>query len=61
MHNLALILFPGLNTEVETKREIERAGMKAEYVRWNDDVKKLKKFKFVAQVLLISHFVVNPD
>lgn len=44
MHSLAIILFPGLNTEVETKREIERAGMKAEYVRWNDDPKKLKKF-----------------
>ncbi len=44
MHSLAIILFPGLNTELETKREIERAGMKAEFVRWNEDPKKLKKF-----------------
>lgn len=44
MHSLAIILFPGLNTELETKREIERAGMKAEYVRWNEEPSKLKKF-----------------
>lgn len=44
MHTLAIILFPGLNTELETKREIERTGMRAEFFRWNEDVSKLKKY-----------------
>lgn len=44
MHKIAIILFPGLNTEYETRREITRAGMRAEFFRWNESVEKLKKF-----------------
>jgi len=41
---IAVIQFPGINTEVETCREINRAGMKAHLVRWNERASTLKKF-----------------
>lgn len=42
--SIAAILFPGTNCELESLRACERAGMKAEVFRWNDDRKKLKKY-----------------
>lgn len=33
---IAVILFPGINCENETKNAAESAGMKADIVRWND-------------------------
>lgn len=44
MIRIAIIQFPGLNTEYETRREINRCGMKGEFFRWNDDREKLKKY-----------------
>lgn len=44
MIRIAIIQFPGLNTEYETRREIEKAGMRGEFFRWNDDPEKLKKY-----------------
>lgn len=44
MITLAVILFPGLNTEQETCREIRRAGMKAVKFRWNEPLEKLSAF-----------------
>lgn len=44
MFHIAIIQFPGLNTEYETRREIEKAGMRGEFFRWNDDPAKLKKY-----------------
>ncbi|MBP9718000.1 phosphoribosylformylglycinamidine synthase I [Candidatus Gracilibacteria bacterium] len=43
MHKIAVILFPGLNTEQETFREIAAAGMKPFYVRWNENPSVLEK------------------
>lgn len=44
MIKIAVIQFPGLNTEYETRREIARAGMLGDFFRWNDDPKKLEKY-----------------
>ncbi len=44
MIKIAIIQFPGLNTEYETRREINRSGMSGEFFRWNDDPKKLEKY-----------------
>lgn len=44
MIKIAIIQFPGLNTEYETRREINRVGMQGEFFRWNDDAKKLSKY-----------------
>lgn len=41
MYKIAIILFPGLNTEFETRREIARAGMRGEFFRWNEKASKL--------------------
>ncbi|PJC37362.1 phosphoribosylformylglycinamidine synthase I [Candidatus Peregrinibacteria bacterium CG_4_9_14_0_2_um_filter_53_11] len=41
MLKIAIIIFPGLNTDYETRREIQRAGMKGEFVRWNEDPEKV--------------------
>jgi len=41
---IAVIQFPGINTEVETVREIRRAGMRAEAVRWNESAKKISQY-----------------
>src|SRR5262245_49686190 len=38
---IAVISFPGNNCEVESLRAIARNGMKARYVRWNEDPKTL--------------------
>ena len=42
--SIAVILFPGTNCELEALRACERANMKAEIFRWNDEKRKLKKF-----------------
>lgn len=46
MHKIAIIQFPGLNTEYETRREINRSGMRGEFFRWNEPnaAQKLAKF-----------------
>lgn len=44
MHKIAIIQFPGLNTEYETRREINRCGMRGEFFRWNDSPEKLAKY-----------------
>ncbi|MFA6521674.1 MAG: phosphoribosylformylglycinamidine synthase I [Candidatus Gracilibacteria bacterium] len=44
MIKIAIIQFPGLNTEYETRREINRAGMVGEFFRWNDAPSKLQKY-----------------
>lgn len=44
MLKIAIIQFPGLNTEYETRREIGRAGMHGEFFRWNEDPKKLDRY-----------------
>lgn len=44
MFKIAIIQFPGLNTEYETRREINRAGMRGEFFRWNSDHKKLPQY-----------------
>ena len=41
---IAVIQFPGVNTEYETRREIDAAGMKGEFFRWNEEAKRLSKF-----------------
>lgn len=44
MLKIAVIQFPGLNTEYETRREINKTGMRGEFFRWNEDPKKLASF-----------------
>lgn len=44
MYKIAIIQFPGINTEYETRREIMRAGMHGEFFRWNEDAAKLRKY-----------------
>ena len=44
MFKIALIQFPGLNTLHETRREINRAGMRGEFFRWNDSPAKLSGY-----------------
>lgn len=44
MFKIAIIQFPGLNTEFETRREINRAGMRGEFFRWNESPEKLAKY-----------------
>lgn len=44
MIKIAIIQFPGLNTEYETRREINRTGMKGEFFRWNENPSKLEAY-----------------
>ena len=44
MHKIAIMQFPGTNCEYESARAIKKAGMDAEFFRWNDDYNKLKEF-----------------
>ena len=44
MKKIAIILFPGLNCEAETRRAVNAAGMIGEYFRWNDDAAKLADY-----------------
>lgn len=44
MFKIAIIQFPGLNTEYETRREINRAGMRGDFFRWNDKASKLASY-----------------
>lgn len=41
---VAIIIFPGLNCELETFRACKRANLQPEYFRWNEDYKKLKSY-----------------
>lgn len=41
---IAIIEFPGLNCELETRRAVQDAGMEGIFVRWNDDTIKLNDF-----------------
>ncbi len=41
---VAVILFPGTNCELESLRACERADMKPEIFRWNDNRRKLKNY-----------------
>ena len=42
---IAVILFPGLNCEEETKVAVESAGMSAEIIRWNEPAGRLAEFQ----------------
>lgn len=44
MIKIAIIQFPGLNTEYETRREINKCGMTGEFFRWNEPAANLKKY-----------------
>lgn len=44
MLKIAIIQFPGINTEYETRREINKTGMRGEFFRWNDNPKKLAAY-----------------
>ncbi len=44
MKKIAIIQFPGLNSEYETKRAVDDAGMQGVIFRWNDDPMKLPAF-----------------
>lgn len=44
MHRIAIIQFPGLNTEYETRREIGLAGMRGEFFRWNEPGERLARY-----------------
>lgn len=46
MLKIAIIQFPGLNTEYETRREINRCGMRGEFFRWNEPNAAVKLAKF---------------
>lgn len=41
---IAVILFPGLNCELEALRACSRSHMKNDLFRWNDDIKKLQQY-----------------
>ncbi len=44
MIKIAIIQFPGLNCEYETRRAVNAAGMVGEFFRWNDDYAKLESY-----------------
>ena len=44
MPKIAIILFPGINCELETIRTIDRVGMKPDLIRWNDPEVKLEEY-----------------
>jgi len=44
MIKIAIIQFPGLNCEYETRRAVNAAGMQGEFFRWNDDYSKLDNY-----------------
>lgn len=41
---VAVLQFPGINSEYETRRSAIEAGMNAEFFRWNDDPVKLDNY-----------------
>ena len=41
---IAIIQFPGLNCEYETRRLTDKVGMEGEFFRWNDDPTRLANF-----------------
>lgn len=43
-HKVAIILFPGTNCEQEALRACQKAGLEAEFIRWNEDKKKVQKY-----------------
>ncbi len=44
MKKVAVLQFPGNNSEYETARSVTEAGMEAQLFRWNDDPKMLNDF-----------------
>lgn len=42
--NVAVLQFPGINSEYETRRALWDAGMDSEFFRWNDSPSKLREF-----------------
>lgn len=44
MLKIAIIQFPGINMEYETRRAVNEAGMRGEFFRWNDNYKKLATY-----------------
>lgn len=44
MVKIAILFFPGQNTELETLRAIEAVGMKGTVVRWNEPKSRLQEF-----------------
>lgn len=51
MFKIAIIQFPGLNTEYETRREINRCGMRGEFFRWNEPNAAAKLAKYDGYVI----------
>jgi len=43
MTQVAIIVSPGHNTEVETLRELRKIGLDAKIYRWNEDPKEIRK------------------
>lgn len=43
---IAIVSFPGNNCEVESIRAIKESEMKAAFIKWNDDPKKISEQKF---------------
>lgn len=44
MKKVAVLQFPGINSEYETRRALRDAGMQAEFFRWNQDPTELQNF-----------------
>lgn len=44
MKRIAILQFPGLNSEYETKRAVDDAGMEGVLFRWNQDPTELRQF-----------------
>jgi len=44
MKKIAVLQFPGINSEYETARAVREAGMEAQLFRWNGDPENLKNF-----------------
>lgn len=43
-YKIAVIQFPGLNSEYETRRALRDAGLDAEFVRWNEEARALEAY-----------------
>lgn len=44
MKKVAVLQFPGINSEYETARAIKAAGMEADLFRWNESAEKLRSY-----------------
>ena len=41
---VAVLQFPGINSEYETRRALWDAGIDADFFRWNDEAQKLNDY-----------------